>query len=83
MLQKGNDDWDNDSWELSNWFTKVAKTVKPHSYSQMISWAETAHNIWQKNGTPPEELRAKTKPNWRKDLQIYRHSLSSSSKKDR
>ena len=26
MLEKGNDDWDNDSWELSNWFTKVAKT---------------------------------------------------------
>ena len=75
MLEKGNDDWDNDSWELSNWFTKVAKTVKPHSYSQMIAWAQTAHDIWQKNGIRPEELRAKTKPNWRKDLQIYEQRM--------
>ena len=48
MLEKGNDDWDNDSWELSNWFTKVAKTVKPHSYSQMIAWAKTEPN-WRKD----------------------------------
>ena len=71
MLEKGNDDWDNDSWELSNWFMNVASTVKPHSYSQRVSWAKAAHDIWQKNGTTPEELRLKTKPNWQKDLQIY------------
>ena len=41
----------------------------------MIAWAKTAHDIWQKNGTPPEELRAKTKPNWRKDLQIYEQRM--------
>ena len=41
----------------------------------MIAWAQTAHDIWQKNGTRPEELRAKTKPNWRKDLQIYEQRM--------
>ena len=71
MLEKGNDDWDNDSWELSNWFMNVASTVKPHSYSQRVDWAETAHQIWMKNGTTPHELRQKTNPNWQKDLQIY------------
>ena len=71
MLEKGNDDWDNDSWDLSRWFMNVAWTVKPHSYSQQVSWAKAAHKIWSQNGTRPEELREKTKPNWRKDLQMY------------
>lgn len=72
MDEKGNDDWDNDSWDLSRWFMNVASTVKPHSYSQQCSWAKAAHNIWQKNGIRPEELRAKNNPNWQKDLQIYK-----------